>query len=80
VGEGDIWIALLLGLFFADLGYLALAIFISYLIGSFISLYFLANKKKGLKSKIALGPFLVFGSLSNVFFGEKIISWYLSLL
>lgn len=80
IGEGDIWIGLMFGLFFADLGQTVLAILASYLIGSVISLYFLSSKKKELKSKIALGPFLVLGALTTLFFGEKLISWYLGLL
>lgn len=80
LGEGDIWIALMMGLFFADLGSLVLAILASYLIGSLISLYFLSSKKKELKSKIALGPFLVLGSLVALFFGKQIIFWYFGLL
>ena len=80
LGEGDIWIGLMLGLFFADLSQTVLAILASYLIGSVISIYFLSSKRKELKSKIALGPFLVLGALVTLFFGEKLISWYFGLL
>lgn len=80
LGEGDIWLGLMMGLYFANWPQLVSAILISYLIGSLISIYLLSGKKKELKSKIALGPFLVFGSLVALFFGEQLISWYLRLL
>lgn len=80
VGEGDIWIGLLLGLFFYDLKILVLAIFLAYMIGAALALYLLRSGKKKRQSRIALGPFLVSGALLALFFGERILTWYFSLL
>ncbi len=80
VGEGDIWLGLLLGLCFPNFPKLLLIVIISYGLGSIVSIMLLIVKKKGWKSKIALGPFLVLGALITLFWGEKLINWYLGLL
>lgn len=79
LGEGDIWLGLLLGLAFPDLNQLLAIMVISYGIGAVVSLgLVLADKKQG-KSKIALGPFLASGAIITLIWGEQIINWYLSL-
>ncbi len=80
LGEGDIWLGALLGARFVDLKTLALAIFFSYIVGSLVAIFLLLTRKKGVKSKIPLGPFLVIGSLIAVFLADKIIDWYLGIL
>lgn len=79
VGEGDIWIALFIGTYLANWQILLLALFITYLIGSIFALFLIWRRKKGFKSRLALGPFLVIGTLIALFFGETILSWYLCL-
>jgi len=37
-------------------------------------------KKRGMKSEIPFGPFLVFGTFVALFFGNYFIQWYLSLM
>lgn len=79
LGEGDIWLGLLLGLAFPDLSQLLAIMVISYGIGAAVSIALvLANKKQG-KSKIALGPFLASGAIITLIWGEQIINWYMSL-
>lgn len=80
LGEGDIWLGALLGSRFVDFKALSLAIFSAYMIGSIFAIFLLIKKKKDFKSKLPLGPFLVLGALISLFFGEKIINWYLSLI
>lgn len=80
LGEGDIWLGVLLGARFVDLNVLALAVFASYMIGSIVAIFLLAQKKMKMKSKVPLGPFLVIGSLIALFFADKILGWYLGLL
>lgn len=79
LGSGDIWIAIGMGLL---LGWekLLLAIVLSYLIGSIVAIILLLCKKKKVKQAIAFGPFLVMGTLISLYFGNQIISWYLSTL
>jgi prepilin signal peptidase PulO-like enzyme (type II secretory pathway) len=79
VGEGDIWLGLLLGLAFPDAGRLLLIMVISYSLGAAFSLILLVNRKKDWKSAIALGPFLALGAIITLIWGAQIINWYLHL-
>jgi prepilin signal peptidase PulO-like enzyme (type II secretory pathway) len=79
LGEGDIWLGLLLGITFPTLSYLGLSLIGAYFIGSIISVGLLISKNKGWKSKIALGPFLVIGAIITLIYGSEIISWYFGL-
>jgi prepilin signal peptidase PulO-like enzyme (type II secretory pathway) len=76
MGGGDIRLGLLLGVFFGGFDFLFLSIFLSYLIGSVVSLFLVAIKQKKWNSQIPLGVFLVPGAILTLFFGNKIISWY----
>jgi len=79
LGEGDIWLGLLLGLAFPDLSQLLAIMVLSYGIGALVSGALLLTKKKQGKSKIALGPFLASGAIITLIWGEPIINWYMSL-
>ncbi|MEI6529483.1 MAG: prepilin peptidase [Candidatus Falkowbacteria bacterium] len=79
LGEGDIWLGLLLGLSFPSWPQLFLIMIISYGLGSLIGLTLLIAKEKKMKSKIALGPFLAFGAIITLIWGDRIINWYLRL-
>jgi len=78
LGEGDIWLGLMLGLSFPGLGQLLLILVVSYFVGSLVGLALIIFKKQGGKTKIALGPFLAFGAIITLIWGEKIINWYSS--
>ncbi len=78
LGEGDIWLGLLIGTFFANWQLLLVALFVSYIIGAIVSLYIL-KKKKNIKLKVPLGPFLVAGSIIVLFFGFNLLNYYLGL-
>jgi len=79
VGDGDIRMGALLG---AGLGYphIVLVLFLAYLMGGGYSVILLAMKKVKLKTQIAFGTFLAIGGGIALFFGDKIIDWYLNLL
>lgn len=79
VGEGDIWLGLLLGVALPQLSLLALALILAYFSGTLVSVFLLLSQQKNWKSKIALGPFLSFGAIITIIFGSKIINWYLGL-
>lgn len=76
VGAGDIRIGALIG---AILGWqmTLIALILSYITGSIISIGLLMTKKKKIDQQIALGPFLVTGTFLTIFLGEKILNWYL---
>ena len=79
LGEGDIWLGLLLGISFPSLSQLFLIMVLSYGIGAVVSLFLVSLEKKTGKSRIALGPFLAIGAIITLIWGEAIIGWYLGL-
>ncbi|MCX6740978.1 MAG: prepilin peptidase [Candidatus Parcubacteria bacterium] len=79
IGFGDFRIGILLGLYFGW-PQIALAIFLSYMIGSLVSLALVLLQRKGMKSVVPLGPFLAAGTLVAIFYGQTILNWYLSVL
>ena len=79
IGIGDFWIGILMAFILVQPKFLITALFLSYLIGAFISVLLLIAKKCRLKTTIPLAPFLTTGTLITFFWGEKIIGWYLSL-
>lgn len=76
LGEGDIWLGLLIGLSFPSWPQLFLIMIISYGLGSLVGLALLIAKEKKMKSKIALGPFLAIGAIITLIWGDRIINWY----
>lgn len=54
-----------------------LVIFLGAILGSVIGLALMIAQKKGRKSQIPFGPFLVLGTLTTIFFGEDLLNLYL---
>jgi len=72
MGGGDLKLAFFLGLF---LGFpnIVFALYLAFLTGALYSIILIMWKKKSfLKDTIALGPFLVLGSLISLFYGDLI--------
>ncbi|MBU4331505.1 prepilin peptidase [Patescibacteria group bacterium] len=79
IGSGDIRLGLLMGVILGwPLGLVAL--FLSYIIGSLVSVALLIIGRKKFTSKIPLGPFLMAGTIIVMFWGEKIMGWYMRLM
>lgn len=79
IGSGDMRIGAFMG-FMLAWPMTLLAILVSYLIGSVVSIYLLATKTATPKTAVPLGPFLVVGTVLVFFFGDQILDLYLSLL
>jgi prepilin signal peptidase PulO-like enzyme (type II secretory pathway) len=79
MGVGDIKLAFLMGLF---LGWpnIVVALFSAIVLGAIIGIGLIISGKKTLKSEVPFGPFLVAGTFLALFWGEKIINFYLNLL
>ena len=77
LGAGDVQVGILMGIL---LGWqlLVLAILISYVSGSLISLTLLAYKKVTSKSRIPFAPFLVIGTFITIFYGDYLLNLYLN--
>ena len=78
MGGGDVKLLAMLGAF---LGWKAVPfiIFTGSLVGSVIGISAMSIQKKGSDLKVPFGPFLAFGAILYIFFGEEIIAWYLTL-
>ena len=78
MGGGDVKLGAFLGLV---LGFpnAVVAFLFSFLTGAILAIFLLISGKKKLGQAIPFGPSLVLGSLIALFWGDKILDWYLSL-
>ena len=79
MGEGDIEIALIIGLFLGIKG-IILTLFIAFILGGIIASLILILKIKGRKAEIAFGPYLAMGAIISLLYGTEIINCYISLM
>lgn len=79
MGEGDIEIAAVCGLFLGIKG-ISLGLFLAIILGGIAGIIVLALKLKKAKEKIAFGPFIAIGTLVSMLWGVEIIKIYWSLL
>ena len=79
MGRGDILIGVLIGLI---LGYpnVLVALFLSFILGAAVGATLLLFKLKKFQSQVPFGPFLIFATFVTIFWGEKIINWYLGII
>lgn len=55
-------------------------LFLAFTIGGVIGAGLVLTGKKHLKDRVAFGPFLVIAVFATLFFGDRILSWYLGVL
>jgi len=79
MGEGDIEIATVCGLFLGIKGIL-LGLFLAIILGGIAGIVILSLKLKKAKEKIAFGPFIAIGSLVSMIWGVEILQFYWNLL
>jgi prepilin signal peptidase PulO-like enzyme (type II secretory pathway) len=79
IGFGDIKLGLLMG---AMLGWpsVLVALYFAYVLGAIMMLILMVLKKKKRKEQVAFGTFLSVGTVVAIFYGEQIITWYLTRL
>jgi prepilin signal peptidase PulO-like enzyme (type II secretory pathway) len=78
MGGGDLKLSLFIGLVFSFP--LALVqLMLSFLLGSIVGVILLLWRKKGFGQTIPFGPFLSLGGIITLFWGQKILDYYLSL-
>ena len=75
MGSGDIFIGALMGLL---LGFplILVALFLSFMLGSLISLILMALKKRTLKDTVPFAPFLIAATLITLFWGNQLLALY----
>lgn len=79
IGEGDIWLGVLLGAIFPQAIHLMFAIFSAYIIGSLVGVSLIIFGRKSWGSKLPLGVFLAFGAIFTLILGELVKVLYYSL-
>jgi leader peptidase (prepilin peptidase)/N-methyltransferase len=79
MGEGDIEIATVCGLFLGVKGIL-LGLFLAIILGGIVGIIILALRLKKAKEKIAFGPCIAIGSLMSMLWGVEILKIYSNLL
>lgn len=76
MGWGDVKLGFLLGLLLGY-PYIIVSHLLSFISGALISLLLIFVYGRKLKSEIPFAPFLIIGAVVAIFWGEKIINWYL---
>lgn len=76
MGGGDLKMGIFLGLALGLPGGI-LSLMLSFLLGSLVGIALLIAKLKSFGQTIPFGPFLSTGAIIALFWGEKIINWYL---
>lgn len=76
MGGGDIKLAFLMGLI---LGFpnILVGLFLGFILGSIFGVSLIAMRKAKLQSEIPFGPFLITGTWVALFWGYKIVQWYM---
>ena len=79
MGRGDLKFLACIGAF---LGWRAVlfSVFAGSLVGSLVGLFTLLVGKRVWSAKLPFGPYLAFGALIWLFFGEPVVRWYTTLL
>jgi leader peptidase (prepilin peptidase) / N-methyltransferase len=78
MGFGDVKLAFVLGLALGWLGWgeLVLGLFCGFLAGALVGLALIALRRRGRKDHLPFGPFLAFGTLVALLWGDVILHWY----
>jgi leader peptidase (prepilin peptidase)/N-methyltransferase len=79
MGEGDLNLIAMVGAF---LGWKAVAvtILLGCLFGSVVGLLLMAIRRVGRRQHIPFGPFLSAGAMVALFWGDRLVAWYLKWL
>lgn len=73
MGQGDVYLSAIIGFL---LGWKAgfIALYIAFVTGAIFGIIMIILRKKKLKSKVPFGPFIVTGTVTMIFFQDKIFS------
>ena len=77
MGEGDIDIALICGLFLGIKG-IVVTLFLAFIFGGVIAVFIMVLKLKDRKSEMAFGPYLAIGGMIAMLYSTQLIELYLN--
>lgn len=78
MGFGDVKLAFVLGLVLGWLGWgeLVLGLFCGFLAGAVVGVALIVLRRRGRKDHLPFGPFLAFGTVVVLLWGDAALSWY----
>ena len=79
MGGGDIKLLAMMGAIVGWQGVL-FTIFVASLVGTLAGLAVMLKSRQGTKLAVPFGPFLSIGAITYIFFGTRLINWYLNVL
>ena len=79
VGGGDVRMGLFMGVILGWPNILC-ALLLSYVLGALFGVWLLAHRKGQLGTSVPFGTFLAIGTLVTHYYGDLLVSWYISLL
>lgn len=75
MGLGDVKLAFVLG-FLLGFPKIAIALYVAFLTGATVGVILILRRKARLKSKLAFGPFLIFGTAISLLYETQILRWF----
>ena len=79
MGLGDVKFAFLMGLVLGWPRVIA-ALYVAFLSGALVALFLVATKRKQFGQTLPFGPFLAFATWVGLFWGDKLIMFYLTFI
>ncbi|MDP8975673.1 MAG: prepilin peptidase [Actinomycetota bacterium] len=78
MGFGDVRLAGLIGMILGwlSIGHVLLGLFLAFLSAAVVGVGLMATGVRGRKDRVPFGPFLALGTITAVFIGGPILSWY----
>lgn len=74
LGFGDVKFAFVMG-FLLGIWQGLIALYIAFVVGGIISSILLLSRARGVRSKIAFGPFLILGTVVMIFYGTNVVNF-----
>ncbi len=79
VGEGDMYMGMMIGLWLGVPGTL-FALWVAYVSGAIVGIFFLSFRQKSSIAQMPLGMFLALGTWVSLLWGDRVLVWLLRLL
>ena len=80
MGFGDVKLSGVLGIYLGwySWGLAILATFVAFLLGAVVGVAVMVRTKEGRRTKVPFGPFMLVGTFLALFFGQRVIDWYVA--